>query len=73
MKPLPNINDEPAMLKRGKLSAIASARNDAFNELRDAVTLIQSAQGHDIEPLVNRVKAAVDRVATLAAMWDEVA
>lgn len=44
MKPLPNINDEAAMLLRGKRSAIGAARKEAVESLRDMLTFMQSEQ-----------------------------
>ena len=71
MKPLPNINDEAAMLLRGKRSVIASSRNEAAEALRDACVSVQSADWSDLRQSAEQAKAAADRLMTLAAMWDE--
>lgn len=71
MKPLPNINDEAAMLLRGKRSAIGSARNEAAEALRDACTFIQGADWDALQVHAEQAKNAADRLLTLAAMWEE--
>ena len=71
MKPLPDLNDEAEMIRRGKRSAIMSARKEAAETLRDAFTLMQS---HDWAELALHARVALnaaDRLLTLAAMWDE--
>ena len=70
MKPLPNLNDEAAMLLTGKRSAIGSARNDACKELRDAATFVQSADWPELMDAADRARMAAERLKTLAAMWD---
>jgi hypothetical protein len=71
MKPLPNINDEAAMLERGKRSALASARNDAAETLRDACTAVQSANWDQLQSAAELALAASARLLTLSAMWAE--
>jgi hypothetical protein len=73
MKPLPDLDNEAAMLKRGRLSVIASARKDAAETLRDAYTLMQSNDWADLATHARVARDAADRLVTLAAMWDEVA
>lgn len=72
MKPLPDLNNEAAMLKRGKLAAIASARKEATETLRDAYTLMQSHAWADLAEQARVARDAADRLITLAAMWAEV-
>jgi hypothetical protein len=71
MKPLPDINNDAAMLIRGKRSAIGAARNDAAEALRDACTFIQGADWEDLPLYATNAKQAADRLLTLAAMWEE--
>jgi len=71
MKPLPDITNEPAMLERGKRSALASARNDAAEALRDACTSVQSADWKDLHANAGKARDAAERLMTIAAMWDE--
>lgn len=74
MKPPPDLNNEADMIKRGRVSALYSARKDALVILRDAFTSMQ--QGDDWAPLAINARIArdaADRLLTLAAMWDEVA
>jgi hypothetical protein len=72
VKPIPNITDEAAMLLRGKQSAIASARKDAAETLRDACTHVQTAAWDELPKHAKEARDAADRLLTLAAMWDEV-
>ena len=72
MKPLPDFGDEAAMLKRGRLSAIYSARKDASEALRDAYTLMQSHDWSEMADHARVARDAADRLITLAAMLDEV-
>lgn len=71
MKPLPNINDEPAMLERGKRSALGSARNDAAEALRDACTAVQSADWSELFKAAGKAQEAAERLMTIASMWNE--
>lgn len=71
MKPLPNINDEPAMLLKGKRSALSSARNDATEALRDALTAVNSADWRELYAKAGDAQDAAERLMTIAAMWGE--
>ncbi len=71
MKPLPPLADEAAMLKRGRLSAIGSARNEALQELRDSCSYCQSADWDDLRGCADRAIAAAERLKTVAALWSE--
>ena len=74
MKPPPDLSNEADMLKRGRVSAMYSARKEALEILRDSFTAMQ--QGGDWAPLAVNARIArdaADRLVTLAAMWDEVA
>ncbi len=72
MKALPNLNDEAAMLLRGKRSALGSARNDATESLRDAYNAAQSADWPELHKMATHCRDCADRLITLAAMWAEV-
>lgn len=71
MKPIPRINDDAAMIERGKRSALGSARNDAAEALRDAVVAVQSATWDDLRAAVDAIEAPAERLRTLAAMWSD--
>ncbi len=71
MKPLPNIADEAAMMLRGRQSALRGARADATQELRDAYTLAQGADWHELRKHAEAARAAAERLLTLAALWAE--
>jgi predicted alpha/beta-hydrolase family hydrolase len=68
---LPNLEDTPAMILRGKRSAIGTARNDAAAELRDACTLVQGADWSELAAHAQRAKTAAENLQALAAMWAE--
>ena len=71
MRALPDINDETAMLLRGRRSVLGSARNEAAEALRDACTFCQSADWNDLAKHADAASQAADRLKTLAAMWCE--
>lgn len=72
MKPPPDLADEAAMLRRGRSSALFSARKEAIDILRDAHTALQSGEFGPALALNARIaRNAADRLLTLAAMWDE--
>lgn len=73
MKPLPNISDEAAMLERGKRSALAQARKEATEGLRDAYTAMQGAEWAELHIHADVIGKYAERLKTLAAMWQEVA
>ena len=62
MKPLPNLNDEAAMIKRGQRSALMSAKNEAAEALRDACTRLQSCDYGAIDEYADRADEAVIRL-----------
>ncbi len=72
MKPLPNLDDEAAMLLRGRRSALAAARNEAESELRDAYTLMTGADWTEYRPRLLKVKEAVQRLDTIITLWEGV-
>ena len=71
MKPLPKLDDEAAMLLRGKRSALASARNEAAETLRDACTRMQGCEWAAVPDFARDASAAINRLLTLAAMAEE--
>jgi heme oxygenase len=71
MKPLPNLNDDAAMLLRGKRSAIGAARKEAAEALRDQVTILQGCSWEAIQHHAPAAISAIERLRTLAAMWEE--
>ncbi len=71
MRPLPDLNDEAAMLKRGKQSALGTARNDAAEALRDAAVAVQSADWPELHDTAERASKAAERLKTIASMWNE--
>lgn len=73
VKPLPNINDAAAMIERGKRSALASARKEAHELLRNAAVNSQPATWDDLTAHADIAETAAARLKTLAAMWNELA
>ena len=71
MKPLPDLDNADAMIKRGRLSAIGAARKEAAESLRDQCTILQGCSWDAIQHHAPVAKDALDRLLTLAAMWDE--
>lgn len=71
MKPIPRLDDESAMILRGKQSALGSARNDALACLRDSVTRAQGCDWEHLPAFADEAMASAERLKTLAAMWEE--
>jgi hypothetical protein len=71
MRALPDLDNTEAMLLRGKRSAIGAARNEAAQELRDQCTILQGCTWEAVQHHVPQARAALDRLLTLTAMWDE--
>lgn len=70
MKPIPDVDDDAQMLRRGKASALYSARNDATECLRDALVAVQSADWPDLSARADVALRAADRLKTLALLWE---
>lgn len=68
---LPDLTDEPAMIRRGKMSAIGSARAEAQAALRDASTYCQSCDWGGLAKYADDAIKAAERLKTVAALWDE--
>lgn len=71
MKPLPDLNNEAAMIERGKRSSLGTARNEAAEALRDACTHVQSARWEDLYHAAGEAQEAAGRLMIIAAMWGE--
>lgn len=65
LRPIPNLSDDSAMAKLGRLSALRSARLDAVHELRDCYTQMQSDLA-DYLPTIQRARGCLDRLEELA-------
>lgn len=72
MKPMPNIEDDAAMILRGKRSSLAAARNDAEACLRDAYTVMQGAEWADLPARLADVQACVDRLRVVGTAWEAI-
>lgn len=72
MKPLPNLNDEAALILRGKRSALSEARREATQRLRDAYTVLDGSEWVALEDAARVCRDYSERLMTLAAMWAEV-
>jgi hypothetical protein len=73
MRPLPDLSNADVLILRGKMSVLASSRNDAAATLRDATTAVQSAEWSELYVHASVAAAAAERLQKLAAMWQEVA
>ena len=71
MHSLPDLTNEPAMLKRGQRSAIGSARNEAQAALRDACTYCQTCEWEGLVKFADDAIKAAERLKTVAALWAE--
>jgi hypothetical protein len=58
------------MLKRGRQSALGSARNDAAQALRDAAVHAQGADWAALPAIADDAVQAAERLRTLAGMWE---
>jgi hypothetical protein len=72
VKPLPDLDDTPAMLLRGKRSALAASRNDAEIELRDAYTHLNGADWSEYRARLLKVKECVQRLDTVITLWESI-
>ena len=68
MKPIPDLDDDAAMIRRGRRSAIMSARNDACEALRDACSMCQTARLEDASAPAQAAIAAAERLILIANM-----
>lgn len=66
MKPLPDLTDDAAMIRRGRQSALMSARNEAAQALRDAAVAAQSCKPTD----VSAARAGIDACKRLIILGD---
>ena len=71
MKPLPRLEDEAAMLERGRRSALAATRNDAEAALRDAYTALTAADWPELAGSLAKVDACVARLHWVAEQWQK--
>lgn len=68
--PIPDINNEAAMLERGRRSALMSARNDACNDLRDISSHAQGCDVGDLAQFSDQLAIIAERLKVLSAMWN---
>ena len=72
MRPLPDITDTVAMLRKGRLSALHHARNDLASDLRDLSTYVQSANGLILKQHAQALREIADRMEALSNLWEQV-
>lgn len=65
LRPIPKLDDQEAMARLGRASALRSARLDALHELRDCVTYLQS-NDRDEELYLARASECIERLEQLA-------
>lgn len=73
MKPLPNLDDEAAMLMRGRRSALAASRNEAEQELRDAYTALTGSDWPQYRERLLKVSDCVARLDAVIGLWESLA
>ena len=64
LRPLPDLSNDQAMSKLGRLSAIRNARADALHELRDACVRLQNGASVDSVEIAN-IEEAIARIKQL--------
>lgn len=67
MKPLPNLNDDAAMARLGRLSALRSHRTDTLHALRDCAQRLLSGQ-HDDAGLIAEARGLLSRLEEVAGL-----
>ncbi len=65
LRPLPKLDDDAAMMKLGRLSAIRSARLDALHDLRDVVTRLLSGSSSNEAADTLLARELLDRIDAL--------
>ena len=71
MKPLPRLDDEPAMLLRGRLSALGKARAEHMKALRDAYTALDGCMWESIQERAKTVITITSGLEAIALLWCE--
>ena len=69
MRPLPNLSDEAAMLRRGRESALWAARKDALETLRDALTACNASGMDDLSGPAHEAADAAQRLIEISTAW----
>jgi hypothetical protein len=69
MKPLPRLEDEAAMLERGRRSALAAARNEAEAGLRDAYTAMHNCEWDKLSATLRTARMCVSRLRWIDRQW----
>jgi len=71
LRPLPDLDNVPAMTKLGRLSAIRNARADALHELRDAVVRLQNGASADAVE-IETIETAIARLKELSGLQNHI-
>lgn len=61
LRPLPNLEDERAMVKLGRMYSLRTAWLDAVHDLRDSVVRLQSGNSDEHTEIEN-ARAVLDRL-----------
>ena len=72
MRPLPDLTDTAAMLRKGRLSALHLARNELASDLRDHATSVQSTLPEALRMKAMALREIADRMEALSALWEQV-
>lgn len=68
LRPIPDISNASAMQTLGRLSAIRSARQDAFNALRDVAAKLLRGDSPTEAADIAEARQCLDRIEALAAL-----
>jgi len=71
MLPLPNIDDDAAMIRAGRLHTLRSARADACHRFRDLASRLLAGNADDAE-LIKEARAILDRMEQIHSMESRV-
>lgn len=61
LRPLPDLDNQEAMLKLGRASALRNARLDAIHELRDSIVRLQNNVSFDAAE-IETIRACLERL-----------
>lgn len=73
IKKLPDLDDTKAMVIRGRISSLMSARSDAVSELRDVAVTAQRLELGELSGVADRLREIADRFVELSLLSEQVA
>jgi hypothetical protein len=67
LRPLPNLEDERAMVKLGRMYSLRTAWLDAVHDLRDSVVRLQSLATDEAEEIA-KARVVIDRLEAIVKL-----